>query len=163
MAGAVLTHAAAHNPHAFAALIYVCAFAPRPGQSIWRLAHSDTDSLLHGKTAWRPNGIGLLDPSSPELFYGQCDPADAAAAIARLRNDPAVPLIQTVRLPIPATMPCGYVECLRDRAVTIRLQRTMHSHLSNVVVRSIDTDHSPFLSKPQQLADYLHELSTIAR
>jgi pimeloyl-ACP methyl ester carboxylesterase len=46
-----------------------------------------------------------------------------------------------------------YVECLRDRAVTLKLQREMQRATPCDRVLSLDSGHSPFFSQPCALAD----------
>ena len=48
-----------------------------------------------------------------------------------------------------------YVECLRDRAISIARQREMVAARPCEQVLTLDTDHSPFLSRPQELAAHL--------
>jgi hypothetical protein len=47
------------------------------------------------------------------------------------------------------------VECLRDRAITVDRQRAMQRAAGIEEVVSLDTDHSPFLSRPEALAAVL--------
>jgi hypothetical protein len=48
-----------------------------------------------------------------------------------------------------------YVECTRDRAISIGKQREMLAARPCEQVLTIDTDHSPFLSRPQELGGHL--------
>ncbi len=52
-------------------------------------------------------------------------------------------------------VPRVYIECRRDRAILPALQRKMYADLPCRKVFSIDTDHSPFFSRPQELTEYL--------
>ena len=64
-----------------------------------------------------------------------------------------------MRLANEIACPRVYIECTRDRTVSIALQRRMveAAKLDNRV--SIDADHSPFLSTPLELADHLVRVS----
>jgi hypothetical protein len=49
-------------------------------------------------------------------------------------------------------VPRTYIECLQDRTVTLAAQRRMQAALPCEPVLALDSDHSPFLSQPQDLA-----------
>jgi hypothetical protein len=49
--------------------------------------------------------------------------------------------------------------CLRDRPITVGLQRAMQTKSPCQQTFSIDTDHSPFSSAPEQLADILSQVA----
>jgi hypothetical protein len=48
---------------------------------------------------------------------------------------------------------------VRDQAITIALQRHTHAARPGDPVLQIDTDHSPFLSRPRDLTDHLLALA----
>lgn len=52
-------------------------------------------------------------------------------------------------------VPKVYIECLQDRAVTLRLQRMMQAEQPCDAVYAIDSGHSPFFSQPQKLVEIL--------
>ena len=56
-------------------------------------------------------------------------------------------------------MPRAYIECLRDRAIPLELQRLMVAALP-CLVSSLDTDHSPFYSAPEALCEQLASIAT---
>jgi hypothetical protein len=57
-------------------------------------------------------------------------------------------------------IPRYYIECARDRAITLKLQREMQKASPCRQAFSIDTDHSPFFSAPEQLADILSRIGS---
>jgi pimeloyl-ACP methyl ester carboxylesterase len=50
-------------------------------------------------------------------------------------------------------VPSTYVVCTHDHAISPSLQRAMAAHAQEVV--EWDSDHSPFLTRPTQLAELL--------
>ena len=100
----------------------------------------------------------MLTPrGATEFLYPVCPPDVVRDAIARFTPEPVAPFEHVIQV-----TPDGfggvaryYIECLRDRVIPIGLQRKMCSVLPCRQVYSIDTDHSPFFSAPQQLADIL--------
>lgn len=59
-------------------------------------------------------------------------------------------------------VPRAYIECLQDRAVPLDLQRAMQAKLPCKPILTLDTDHSPFYSAPDQLADWLNVIAGCA-
>jgi pimeloyl-ACP methyl ester carboxylesterase len=86
-------------------------------------------------------------------FYNECDSGEAEDAARRLRPTAAA----CVTVPTGAepwrAIPSTYVLCLRDRAIHPDFQRWMSTRAGEVV--TLDTDHSPFMSAPEEFADLL--------
>jgi hypothetical protein len=55
------------------------------------------------------------------------------------------------------SIPSTYVLCARDRAIHPDFQRWMSTRAGEVV--TLDTDHSPFMSLPEQFADLLDRIA----
>lgn len=92
-----------------------------------------------------------------EAFYHDCDPQVAAETIAQLRPFACVgwDLVQTSVPPAWRLAPTTYVVCSQDRGVNPDDQRKMAAQAGDVV--ELDTSHSPFLSRPRQVADLIAE------
>jgi pimeloyl-ACP methyl ester carboxylesterase len=90
-------------------------------------------------------------------LFGQCTDADYEYALARMTPEPLKPLV--TKLLVTAhrfgRVPRAYIECLQDRTVTLTAQRRMQAALPCEPVLTLDSDHSPFLSQPQELARLL--------
>jgi pimeloyl-ACP methyl ester carboxylesterase len=159
MGGVAITQAAENCPEQICALVYLCAFLPRDGDSLLTWAAQDSESMVNPTTTDpRPDGsIGYKLEYCREAFYGNCSDEDVAFAQSRLVAQSGAPL----RTPVETTakrwgrIPRYYIECERDRALTPKLQREMQKSSPCQKTFSIDTDHSPFFSAPEQLADIL--------
>jgi pimeloyl-ACP methyl ester carboxylesterase len=162
MGGLAITQAAAAEPEAFAGLVYLCAFVPQPGDSMFALARSDLDSLVPHSTHLSVAGVRVRAECAREVFYASCSDADAAWATGRLRPDPVRPLLRRLRRGPPERLPRAYIACTRDRAISLGRQREMAARASIHRVITMDTDHSPFLSAPRELASHLGELAAAA-
>jgi len=159
MGGIPSTQAAELVPDKIAALVYVTAFLPGDGDSLMLLAADDPEAhVLPNLQVDEAAGVSrVAEGARVVCFYEECDPADAAAAAARL-----VPESLAV-FGTPVSITDGragsvrrvYVECLRDKAIPIARQRRMHAARPCERVETIDTDHSPFLSRPDELAAHL--------
>ena len=92
-----------------------------------------------------------------EAFYGDCSDEDAAFAQSRLVAQSGA----VFGTPVATTperwgrVPRYYIECARDRAITLHLQREMQKLSPCRQTFSFNTDHSPFFSTPEALADIL--------
>ena len=53
------------------------------------------------------------------------------------------------------SLPRTYVECTEDRTIPISSQRRMQAMSPGARVVTLDADHSPYLSRPVELADAL--------
>lgn len=163
MGGIAITQAAEHCPDSIQALVYVCAFLPRNGDSLITWASQDPQSMVNPSTT-----EDLADESTKfkpecarEAFYGNCTDADAAFAQSRLVPQARAPLSVPVKTSAErwGSIPRYYVECARDRAITLMLQREMQQNSPCKKTFSIDTDHSPFLSKPNELGNILSQIA----
>lgn len=95
----------------------------------------------------------IVDPArAGDLFYGDSDEADAAAYVRRLR-----PMVLDVGAfagtPAPPRATTTYVVCSADRALPPALQRRLAAQCDHVV--EWPTDHSPFLTRPELVAELL--------
>ena len=157
MGGVAITQAAENCPKQIAALVYVCAFLPRNGDSLMTWASQDQASMVNPSTT-EPRADGALEFKREhrlEAFYGNCAEQDVAFAQSRLVAQSGAPLGTPVETTAErwGRIPRYYIECARDRAITLNLQREMQKHSPCRQTFSIDTDHSPFFSTPEQRAD----------
>jgi pimeloyl-ACP methyl ester carboxylesterase len=157
--GIVISRAAELAPERLRRLVYVSAYLLTARTSLAESARADAESLVP------PNMIpavgGLTCHLRAEVIraalFGQCTDADYEYAVARMTPEPLKP--QVTPLKVTATrfgrVPRAFVECLQDRTVTLAAQRRMQAALPCDPVFTLDSDHSPFLSHPQELARLL--------
>ena len=103
-----------------------------------------------------------IDPTgAPGLFYGECSGEDAAWATSMLVPESLAAIAAPVQITDEraGSLPRAYVECTRDAALTIELQRYMQAARPCEPVFELDADHSPFLSRPRELAAALLSLA----
>src|SRR6185369_9218950 len=160
--GIVISEVAEHRPERIQTLVYLCAFLLRDGECLVDVASSDEASLV------APNMVMSEDKTSSvvrsevlrDAFYGECSEEDFALARLCLQPEPTVPLVIPLKLSAEkfGKVPRVYIECLRDRAMPIGLQRRMQANWPCQRVLEIDTDHSPFFSRPDELTALLTKL-----
>jgi len=167
MGGLIATQAAALCPESVAALVYVAAFAPQDGQSLLdmtRLPEGAGDQVQANITIeGNPPAAIMPDAASRPALYGCCAEEVAAWAIGRQRPQAVAPFATPVSISAGAldAIPRYYVLCQRDRAIPPALQRRMSREAGCAEVVELDTDHTPQLSMPVQLAHALQHFATL--
>jgi pimeloyl-ACP methyl ester carboxylesterase len=163
MGSIVCAQVAERRPKSLAAVVYVCGLLLRSGETLMsflgEFAHLGVRDLVIENMVTREGGAVSDFPASaaPAVFYNRCSPADAQWAAQQLR-----PQANAVYGSAPALTAEGfgrvrrfYVFGLDDLAVPITFQRLMVERTPCERTFELDTDHSPFLSAPDQLAGVL--------
>jgi pimeloyl-ACP methyl ester carboxylesterase len=172
MGGAVATAAAELAPELFAELVYLTAFAPVTGLpaaayiGMPEFAGSQVGALL----AADPDAVGTLRIDTGDrhaavraCLYGDVDQDTADAAIALLSPDASFGIATEVLTITPARygrIPHSYIVCTGDNAIPAAAQRRFVGEIDAVsaaptTVVEMTTSHSPFLSRPGELADVI--------
>lgn len=158
--GLVVSTAAEHDPAAMDALVYICAMMLPSGMSRAEFkelegpnpAFDGIISKVHGGIAT------VIDTSNAGPVFAQASPPDLVAAVLpRLLAEPHAPRSQKLHLTPEryGSLPRTYVECTLDRTIPIDSQRKMQAYSPGAMIVTLDADHSPYLSKPVELADAL--------
>jgi pimeloyl-ACP methyl ester carboxylesterase len=162
--GIVISEVAEQRPDKIRALVYLTAFLVRDGECLFDLAQQAVSSLIAGNMVMSPDKLcsTVREEFLREGFYGLCPEEDVELARSLLRPEPTAPLATPVRVTAEnfGRVPRIYIQCLQDRAVPQALQKQMYSASPCREVRSLDTDHSPFFSAPDELTTHLHELAS---
>jgi pimeloyl-ACP methyl ester carboxylesterase len=155
--GAVISEGADAHP-AVRHLVYLAAFPLRPGEGLTNAA-ADEVAPDDGRSDLGPafqfhDDTVTLDPALaiPALF-ADCADDDAAKAAARLGPEKRFDIGNVATRAAWQQTPSTYVVCTEDRAVSPALQRA----LARRCTESIEwpTSHSPFLSRPELVAELL--------
>lgn len=159
--GPVVSTVAEARPEKVAKLVYVSAYLLPAGASILSAAAGDTDSLVTPNLIAMPDGtLFLRDEGIRDVFYGACDDADVTLAKALLK--PIGLLTTGDQVAVGAgfeSVRRFYVACRRDRAITHGFQQVMLETLPCEKVFTINSDHSPFFSRPTALARILGSIA----
>jgi pimeloyl-ACP methyl ester carboxylesterase len=154
--GVVISEAASGVP-GVGGLVYVAAFMLDAGEDQLAIL-SEHDSDLLGSLVAVDGGIAVDPTRAREVFYSDLTPDDAAEIIADLRPMRGAADERADgprREPAWKVIPATYVACTRDRALPIAAQRSMATRAERVV--EMPTDHSPFLTRPAELAALIAE------
>ncbi len=162
MGGFVISAAAEQQPRTVAKLVYLAAFLLDDGQTFGDAASRDAGSTVSSGLVPSADGASLtVAPNRlKDIFYGDCSDADIALAELALGPESSAALGAQMHVTAQrwGKIPRVYIECTKDRAVSIASQRMMVERLPCESVITMDTDHSPFFSEPAELAKHLLSL-----
>lgn len=147
--GAVISNV--DYPAAVRRLVFLGAFMPDAGRAF-------TSYLPPGPL---PPYVGLRDDGSSTVpdgqaqpaFYGDCPDELVAWAVSRLRPQSQAVLSGVNERAAWRSIPSTYVLLTEDRALPPDLQAMFAAQATETI--EFQASHSPFLSKPEQLADLL--------
>jgi pimeloyl-ACP methyl ester carboxylesterase len=163
MGGIVASQVAEWRADRLTAVVYICGLLLGSGETLGTFldahAHLGIEDLVLANMTVSPDGALATFPQAmaADVFYNCCTPQDAVWAASRLRPQPTRvygdPLVLTAERFGKARK--YYVEALQDRAVSPVYQGRMVERTPCDTVFTLDSDHSPFLSRPTQLRDIL--------
>lgn len=166
MGGVVITQAAARCPERIERLVYVAAFLPADGESLIDLTQrpeATGDAVQAGLVVDGDPPVASMPPEAAREGLMHCCDDEAAAWAASLRGtQPVAPFTHPVQIDggeAFAGIPRAYVVCLQDRAIKPALQRLMLERAGCDPVIEIDTDHSVWASRPNELVATLDRLA----
>lgn len=168
MGGMVITQAAARCPEQVDRLVYVAAFLPSDGEcliDLTELPEATGDAVQSGLVVEGDPPVATMPFEAARVGLMHCCDEEQAAWAQSLRGPQAVaPFTHPVRLDTPASdafarLPRAYVMCLQDRAIKPALQRLMLKRAGCDPVVEIDTNHSVWASRPDELVSALDRLA----
>jgi pimeloyl-ACP methyl ester carboxylesterase len=130
-------------------LVYLAAFQLDVGESLLGAVGGSAPSW------WNVHrSEGYVDALRPfETFYGDVRPHTARGAVARLSHQALAAFEQPLTSAAWHTVPSTYVVCEHDAAIPVVAQEMMARNADRVL--RMRSSHSPFLSRPAQLAGVL--------
>lgn len=154
--GPVISEVAERVPDRIATLVYVSGSLVPAGESIFTTLKPEpgaTDILQ-----MREDGSAMLPNNVAAAMFYNATPAEwVKAALPKLSPEPlwvhATPLAVTAER--FGRVRRAYIETLSDHALPLDLQRSMQAALPCAPVFTLDSDHSPFLSRPDELVECL--------
>ncbi len=157
MGGVVVSATAEERAGDLESLVYVAAYVPEDGQSLFDLAMTDGDSEVGGNLVDNEDGtVGIRSEAFADLFCADCDQEGRAALIAGYRAEPVAPLATPVSLTSTfGSVPRVYVGTARDRVISPALQARMTAATRMDREVTLDTSHVPMLAAPDALVDAL--------
>ncbi|MAM71571.1 MAG: alpha/beta hydrolase [Gammaproteobacteria bacterium] len=163
MSGMVVSQTAELHPEKVSALVYVSGFLPQDGQSLLSLEESNPKPSVPPSLIVSDDEVSATIDQEKiiDLFLHDCSEEDQEFALAHIKRQALAPLATPVHLTAEhfGSVPRYYIECLSDRAICIEMQRQMIAASPCEKVFSIDSSHSPFFSKRDELVEALLQIS----
>lgn len=146
-------------------LVYLCAYIPDVGRSFM-------DQLVDEPVMLLPECYGALESDKQSrmvwsdleaaraLMYADCDESSVEAAIKRLRPQSAYATTLPFSLPEFPTVSCTSIICSEDRLLGGEWAKLVARDRLGAKLVELPGSHSPFLSRPQALAEALLAIAT---
>lgn len=164
LGGMIISSVAEQAPSKIEKLVYIAAYLPASGQSLFNLAMTDPDSRLGTpETLIFHDDIGTVDVKQDQIVSAFIQ--DGSTPVQNLvlqnyRSEPSIPLTNTVTLTPEnfGSVEKVYIKTLQDHVVSPYLQNRMIDAAGVKTTYQLNTSHSPFLSKPDSVAQLLTKI-----
>lgn len=141
--------------------VYLCGGVAEPGRTFAEL--NRTERILNPRY---PAGLEKVDGGTRwvdfelarSLFYSDCDDDVVAAAFPRLRIQARGPMVERFPLQLPSAPTSTYIVCTDDQMVDPAWSRRVARDRLGAALIELPGGHSPFYSRPSELADVLARL-----
>ncbi|MFN8031961.1 MAG: alpha/beta fold hydrolase [Mycobacterium sp.] len=141
--------------------VYLCGVLAEPGRTFAELNREQ-----HILNPAYPAGLAKVDGGTRwvdfdlarEIFYSDCGDDVVEAAIPRLRMQAYAPMGQRCTFDRLPSIPVTYILCAEDRMIDPAWSRQVATGRLGADLVELPGGHSPFYSRPSDLADALHRL-----
>lgn len=165
LGGAVITQTASDIPQKIKKLVYVAGFIPISGKSVFDYSQMDTASLLGPaiRLSEDQTQAGIADPevNLAKIFCQDGTAAQKQYLVERYKAEPTIPLGTPLNYTTENYTAAGkkyYIYTTEDNTITYNFQKQMASAAGITSTYTIDTGHSPFISKSGKLTDLLKDI-----
>ncbi len=167
MAGMIITAVAACMPEKIHKLVYLCAYLPQSGDSVFSLiarnrGHEPLCPIELALTMSDDKRTCTIDPDSIiPLFYPATPAALARQALQQFGIQGSLPLAAEVKFEQSRLQGLDrhYILCSKDKVIPLHHQLRMLSAQPDCQTSELCADHSPFYSMPAELAARLLTLA----
>ena len=137
--------------------VYLCALVPVPGLSFdAQEVHIGTGFQASEPAIANADGSASMPVARAiESFYQDCDPLIAGDAAARLRRQFWRATQEVTPLREWPALSSAYILCTEDRMVSSAYSRRASNEVLGIEPLEMPGGHSPFLSRPRELAAIL--------
>jgi pimeloyl-ACP methyl ester carboxylesterase len=169
MGGMVISQVAEQRPEKISQMVYLSAYLPKNGQSVFDLMAINRDGLEGPQTEIEKAMELSADKRTCmihadkiiDLFFEKSTPSTQQLALQDFSRQATLPLAARVSLSQEnfGSVNKTYISCLNDCVIPVSQQRQMFSQQSCDVLVELDSDHSPFYSCPEKLAEMFNRLT----
>ncbi len=172
MGGIIISMVAEQCPHLIRHLIYLTANVPRKKDRMIYMGKqmkSNDESIFlealeYSFSALSKGRLSLNPDLSGQAFYSEQTPGIQKVWAQKIVNQPFRPYLGKIRWSKEKlqNITKSYIECELDKALTLSQQRFNQKNMTFNHVRTLKSDHSPFLLMPKELAETIFELSQLS-
>jgi pimeloyl-ACP methyl ester carboxylesterase len=153
--GGLLATVAEARPDDLEAVVFIAANLPPAGSSMLAVVEQ-YDPGFPATFVWAADGrsAGITADGVRHFLYNCCPSSIVDEVLPRFTPAPVAPFeaVMTLTDERFGRVPRYFIETLQDRAVPLRLQRSIQARLGFKRVFTLDADHAPFFSAPEELA-----------
>lgn len=161
--GIMISQTAEYRPDKIEKLVYLAAYLVPNGKTQREYSLQDTAGVLKPYvTLHEEMNSHTLQPEIYKYgLYHDCDENIIELAKLLLSHEPVESGITPLQLTDKnfGSVPRIYIECTEDKAVTPFIQRKMYTETPCEKVYRMQTSHSPFFSKPEELTTILLKIA----
>jgi pimeloyl-ACP methyl ester carboxylesterase len=162
--GIMISQTAELRPGKIEKLIYLAAYLIPNGKTQREYSIQDIGGVLKPYVTQYPelNAHTLQPEIYKEGLYHDCDDDITELAKVLLSHESVESGVTPLQLSEEkfGSIPRYYIECTEDKAVTPFIQKKMYEEMPCKKVYSMATSHSPFFSKPTELAAIFCEIAS---
>ena len=162
--GIIISQAAEYRPEKIEKLIYLAAYLIPNGKTQAEYSAQDVDGVLKPYVTRYPesNSHTLQTEIFKEGLYRDCDANIVELAKLLLSHEPVESGITPLQLTDEnfGSVRRFYIECTEDKAVTPFIQQKMYNETVCEKIYQIQSSHSPFFSKPEELCNLFLEIAS---
>lgn len=159
LGGVSISVAAEQVPNKIESLIYLSAVLPIDGESAFVASSLDPNpnETVFYEISENQKTVKVNSSLAKDIFYNDCTDKDKEYGFSKLSVQAMEPFFATVNLSQErfGSIPKYYIETLKDKALSIEIQRLWHERIKCEAVFSLDSGHSPFFSMPQELTELI--------
>ena len=165
LGGAVITQTAAEIPQKIKKLVYVAGFIPQSGKSVLDYSQMDSSSLLPSALQLSDDQTlaGIVNPeiNLPKIFCQDGTDSQKQFLVERYKAEPTIPLGTPLTYKTADYNTAGqkyYIHTTQDNTITYSFQQKMAKDAGITNTYTINSGHSPFISKSAELTKLLKEI-----
>lgn len=165
LGGAVITQTASEVPQKIKKLVYIAGFIPQSGKSVLDYSQMDSASLLPPALQLSDDQTlaGIVNPeiNLPKIFCQDGTDAQKQFLVARYKAEPTIPLGTPLNYKTADYNTAGkkyYIHTTADNTITYPFQQKMAKDAGITNTFTINSGHSPFISKSAELTKMLKEI-----
>lgn len=162
MAGYPVSAAAMRAPDLIEKVVYVTAYLPKTGESLADRRRKALGKPMAGTVQMSEDRKSYIYPPDKckEMFYQDCPPALADAAVGQLCMQAVAPTSAALAVtPALTTLPRHYIRCTQDNTIPPEFQVHMTKDWPAQNLHEISCGHSPFFAQPDRLAELLIQIA----